>query len=48
MADLRHSINSILLEHWILNEDLFIAILNLLTSAARYQVSYGTFLLLAS
>ncbi|KAK8491476.1 hypothetical protein V6N11_059401 [Hibiscus sabdariffa] len=40
MTDLRHSINSILLEHWILNEDLFIAILNLLASAARYQPAF--------
>ncbi|XWS67769.1 hypothetical protein CRYUN_Cryun04dG0033700 [Craigia yunnanensis] len=40
MTDLRHSINSILLEHWILNEDLFIAILNLLTSAACYQPAF--------
>ncbi|XVF00933.1 hypothetical protein REPUB_Repub04eG0044900 [Reevesia pubescens] len=40
MTDLRHSINSILLEDWILNEDLFIAVLNLLTSAARYQPAF--------
>ncbi|PPS17819.1 hypothetical protein GOBAR_AA02740 [Gossypium barbadense] len=40
MADLRLSINSILLEHWILNDDLFIAILNLLASAARFQPAF--------
>ncbi|XP_022725660.1 uncharacterized protein LOC111282033 [Durio zibethinus] len=40
MTDLRHSINCILLEHLIRNEDLFIAILNLLTSAARYQPAF--------
>ncbi|OMO74438.1 hypothetical protein CCACVL1_16704, partial [Corchorus capsularis] len=40
MTDLRHSIKSILLEDWVLNEDLFIAILNFLTSAARYQPAF--------
>ncbi|XVE48907.1 hypothetical protein DITRI_Ditri01bG0039400 [Diplodiscus trichospermus] len=40
VTDLRHSINSILLEHWVLNEDLFIAIMNLLTSAACYQPAF--------
>ncbi|KAK6240816.1 hypothetical protein QQP08_007669 [Theobroma cacao] len=40
MTDLRHSINSILLEHGVLNEDLFIAVLNLLTSAACYQPAF--------
>ncbi|MBA0862124.1 hypothetical protein Goshw_004762 [Gossypium schwendimanii] len=40
MADLRLSINSILLEHRILNDDLFIAVLNLLASAARFQPAF--------
>ncbi|MBA0591792.1 hypothetical protein Gorai_008790 [Gossypium raimondii] len=40
MADLRLSINRILLEHRILNDDLFIAVLNLLASAARFQPAF--------
>ncbi|MBA0619886.1 hypothetical protein Godav_005677 [Gossypium davidsonii] len=40
MADLRLSINSILLEHRILNDDLFIAVLNFLASAARFQPAF--------
>ncbi|GMY05519.1 nucleoporin like [Fagus crenata] len=37
IADLRHSINHILLEQSVWNEDLFVATVNLLTSAVHYQ-----------
>lgn len=40
---LRHGVSYILLEQSVLNEDLFVAVVNLLTSAARYQVFYLRF-----
>ncbi|GMY05517.1 nucleoporin like [Fagus crenata] len=40
IADLRHSINHILLEQSVWNEDLFVATVNLLTSAAHYQPAF--------
>ncbi|TQE02447.1 hypothetical protein C1H46_011972 [Malus baccata] len=41
IGELRYSISYILLEQSELNEDLFVAAVNLLTSAARYQVCYS-------
>ncbi|KAM1031237.1 hypothetical protein ACFX2C_035051 [Malus domestica] len=40
IGELRHSISYILLEQSELNEDLFVAAVNLLTSAARYQPAF--------
>lgn len=40
---LRHGVSYILLEQSVSNEDLFVAVVNLLTSAARHQVCYLRF-----
>ncbi|GLT30700.1 hypothetical protein SLA2020_054910 [Shorea laevis] len=40
IADLKHSVCCVLLEQIVLNEDLFVAFVNLLTSAARYQPAF--------
>nr|XP_011457925.1 PREDICTED: uncharacterized protein LOC101300415 [Fragaria vesca subsp. vesca] len=40
IGDLRHGISDIILEQSVLNEDLFVAVVNLLTSAARYQPAF--------
>ncbi|XP_062019836.1 uncharacterized protein LOC133736387 isoform X1 [Rosa rugosa] len=40
IEDLRHGISYILLEQSVSNEDLFVAVVNLLTSAARYQPAF--------
>ncbi|KAB1207586.1 hypothetical protein CJ030_MR7G022888 [Morella rubra] len=40
ITDLRHSVNSILLDQSASNEDLFVAILNVLISAANYQPAF--------
>lgn len=46
MIELRHAINCILQEKAHRNEDLFLAIVNLLTSAARFQVCFWVKILL--
>ncbi|GKV20984.1 hypothetical protein SLEP1_g31022 [Rubroshorea leprosula] len=40
IADLKHSVCCVLLEQVVLNEDLFVAFVNLLTSAAHYQPAF--------
>ncbi|XP_038706390.1 uncharacterized protein LOC120001936 isoform X2 [Tripterygium wilfordii] len=40
IADIRYSINRILLEQSMWNEDLFLATINVLTAAARYQPAF--------
>lgn len=40
ITDLRHSVNKILCEHSLQDEELFVAVVRLLTSAARYQPAF--------